>query len=502
MTAPAPPRWDRAALADAATALEVGLRAVAAARDPLARGPAAGWSGPAADAAADAGLRLAVRGAELVDGAVALVGPVRRAAAPVRPDAPGAGAVAAPGAAGSAPADDVDEAADRDLAAALDATALDAAALDATAVTPRRVVPPAPAPATAPAMVTAWWAALDPAARDALVRDRPDLVGGLDGIPAADRDRANRARLAAARQDAAARAGAADRALPVDVLRARWIGDLARIGRRRAEIRARLERLTAVEDSLRAPERALLAFDDAPVTTRAAVATGDVDTARNIGVFTPGFTAGVADLSGRLAELEGIRAAAGPDTAMVAWYGYDAPQWRGLLDPSTSVLGDRPARAGAQRLSRFLDGIDPRAHVTAIGHSYGSVTTALATAPGAADGVDDVVVLGSPGIGPRPTRPPGREWVVEAPGDPVADAAWFGPDPNRMPGVVGLSAREVVLPDGRVLAGSRGHNQYLTPGTTSAYDIAAVVAGRPDAAVLDRGVGAGDRLRASVPGAG
>ena len=94
-------------------------------------------------------------------------------------------------------------------------------------------------------------------------------------------------------------------------------------------------------------------------------------------------------------------------------------------------------------------------------------------APGGAEGVDDVVHLGSPGIGEVPGRPPGHAWVVEAAGDPVADTAWFGPDPNRMPGVTGLSAREVVLPDGRVLAESRGHGAYLTPGTTSAANVAA-----------------------------
>ena len=61
--------------------------------------------------------------------------------------------------------------------------------------------------------------------------------------------------------------------------------------------------------------------------------------------------------------------------------------------------------------------------------------------------------------------------------------------------LTGLSAREVALPDGRVLAESRGHHGYLAPGSTSAANVAAVVGGRPQDAVLDRGIDVGDRLR-------
>lgn len=476
--------WDRSALAHAATAIEAAARALDAAGAPVQHdvATAAGWSGRAADAADDAARRLAARRSGLVDGAVVLARHLRRAADLVALDG------------------DTDPDVDRALAATLDATARDALP---TAATPGSA-PPAGAD---PSAVAAWWSALAPVGREALVRDRPELVGGLDGVPAADRDRANRARLDSAHREAEA----AQRALLVDLVRARWIGDLARIGLGWTRVRARLERLTAVEAALDSPGRALLSFEDDRTTTRATVASGDVDTARNVGVFTPGFTAGVADLSDRLRELEALRAGSGPDTAMVAWYGYDAPQWAGVLDPRRSVLSEQPARGGAERLRSFLDGLDAARsaqdgrrppeppHVTAIGHSYGTVTTAMATAPGAADGVDDVVVLGSPGIGPRPTRPPGHEWVVEAADDPVADAGWFGADPNRMPGVTGLSAREVVLPDGRVLTGSRGHTGYLAPGSTSSYDVAAVVAGCPRDAILDRGVGVGDRLRSIVP---
>lgn len=437
-----------------------------------------GWSGPAADAAAAARARLLRRHAQLAGSARSVEAHVRRAADALLGGTP-------------------NETADGELAAALDATVP-----EPPAIRPCLAGPPS---GTDPRAVAAWWSGLDQDTRDDLIRHRPDLVGGLDGIPASARDRANRERLDAAR----AEADAENRGLVRELMRARWIGDLARVGRHAREVRARLDRLAAVDAALAGPDRELLVLEDDPTTTRAAVASGDVDTAANVGVFTPGFTAGVADLSERLDELDGVRRAAGPGTAMVAWYGYDAPKWDGVLDRDRSVLGEQSARIGAARLSRFLDGVDAArptpAHLTAIGHSYGSVTTAMATgdrSTGGSDAAQDVVLLGSPGAGPRPTRPLGHEWVVEAAGDPVADAGWFGPDPNRMPGVVGLSAREVVQPDGRVLTGSHGHEQYLQPGSTSAANVADIVAGRPGDAILDRGIGAGDRLRGLVEAPG
>ncbi|WP_345423735.1 alpha/beta hydrolase, partial [Actinomycetospora chlora] len=360
---------------------------------------------------------------------------------------------------------------------------------------------PAGAAGLDPAAVARWWAALDPATRALLERDRPALVGGLDGLPAAARDRANRAVLAAAGQQASAQ----EAALRTRLARTWNPVELASIGVELHEVRARLARLAAVAAAVDRPGRTLLDLEVDPdgvpgQGVRAAVARGDVDTARDVAVFTPGFTTGVDELPGRLAELDALADAAGPGTAAVAWYGYDAPQAGEVADPDRSVLGHAAADEGGRRLGSFLGGLDAArpdggAHLTAVGHSYGSVVTAAALGTGGGAGVDDVVHLGSPGIGAGPGRPPGHAWVVEAAGDPVADTAWFGPDPNRLPGVTGLSAREVALPDGRVLAESRGHGAYLTPGTTSAANVADVVGGRPQDVVLDRGIDAGDRLR-------
>jgi hypothetical protein len=346
--------------------------------------------------------------------------------------------------------------------------------------------------------VAHWWAALGREERDRLTTGRPELVGGLDGIPGRDRDRANRLRLASARRDGEAEAAALDLARD----HASGFAALQDVELRLDEVRARLGRLAAIDAAAAAPGHGLLALD--PVSGRAAVATGDTDHARHVGVFVPGFTARAEDLPERIAELDAVAARAGPGAAMVAWYDYAAPQWAEVTDPGRSVLGTGPASDGAGRLASFVAGLDASrpdgpAHVTALGHSYGSLTVAQALP--VAGGIDDVVLLGSPGVTPAPVRP-GHVRVAEARGDPVADAGWFGPDPNSSPAVRGMStapqpartgASGTALP---ATVGSSGHGEYLRPGTTSAEGVAAVVGGRGGDVVEDRTVGAGDRLRA------
>src|SRR5581483_12016752 len=79
---------------------------------------------------------------------------------------------------------------------AADGLALAAASDAATAGSLRPLGPEvAPASGTDPGCVAGWWYRLPPAERQALIADRPDLIGNLDGVPADARDAANRARL-------------------------------------------------------------------------------------------------------------------------------------------------------------------------------------------------------------------------------------------------------------------------------------------------------------------
>ncbi len=173
---------------------------------------------------------------------------------------------------------------------------------------------------------------------------------------------------------------------------------------------------------------------------------------------------------------------------------------QGTLDPSDSVAGEEPARRGAASLSGFLDGIngsrtdDP--HLTALGHSYGSTTTGLALQQ--AQGVDDLVFFGSPGIGTSDVAdlniPEGNTYVLEADLDGVADLGRFGADPNQLDGATNLSSREQTL-DGRDYSGVEWHTNYLGGGSTSQYNMGVIVAGAEDRAITGDNQGAGDWLR-------
>ena len=79
-------------------------------------------------------------------------------------------------------------------------------------------------------------------------------------------------------------------------------------------------------------------------------------------------------------------------------------------------------------------------HLTALGHSYGSLTTGYALQHDGT-GIDDAVLFGSPGAGTWERDdlhvPDGHLFVAEADDDPVADfggTAPFGRDPSHMVG--------------------------------------------------------------------
>jgi pimeloyl-ACP methyl ester carboxylesterase len=194
---------------------------------------------------------------------------------------------------------------------------------------------------------------------------------------------------------------------------------------------------------------------------------------------------------------------AGPlgTVAAVTWIGYDAPAWGELADPARSVALDRQAHTGGRALNHFFAGItanrvdDP--HVTALGHSYGSLTTAIALQHGPV-GVDDVVLFGSPGLNTSHVEdlhvPTGHAFVMEARNDPVADLAAFGPDPNQMGGVSDLSTAATRTSDGVQRTESVGHSGYLTDNSTSQYNLAVVMAGIPEDAAPGGQFGLGDAV--------
>lgn len=338
---------------------------------------------------------------------------------------------------------------------------------------------------TAPANA-AYWATLTPSQRTRLVLEQPGAIGNLDGIPAGVRDAANRRMLILERTRLLG--VAADLQAQLDGNMFGGMFDNADAGL--AETHERLAALDAIAETLARGNRQLLVLDNSSADeTLAAIAVGNVNTATHVAVFVPGLDSDVAGDIGRYdGNMEDLEAAvqqalpSGESAACVTWMNYRAPSlgWS-LLDPRSTVISPTAAALGAPRLTGFLDGLDASRsqdpHLSLLGHSYGSITAALATKGVDTAGVDELVTLGSPGLGidriDSISVPPQHVFVGEAAGDVIADLGVFGGDPSEKPGVVSLGTDS---PD--YLPPSRGHSEYLTDGTATQRNVALVVAGR------------------------
>ena len=126
-------------------------------------------------------------------------------------------------------------------------------------------------------------------------------------------------------------------------------------------------------------------------------------------------TAGELSRAGRVAVRAG-ELQPGASTSAVMWLDYDAPDF---VDEGA---GRGRAEAAVAGLRRFQDGLrathdGPAAHLTVLGHSYGSLVVGTA-ATGGGLAADDVVFVGSPGVGVDSAAelrmPPGRVWSSTA----------------------------------------------------------------------------------------
>ncbi|WP_229848623.1 alpha/beta hydrolase, partial [Streptomyces melanogenes] len=235
---------------------------------------------------------------------------------------------------------------------------------------------------------------LSQAQRDEYLAACPDILGNLDGIPAAVRDEANRDNLQL------------------------LIGKLS--GTDDKEARAKLDGLRSIDTQLRAapepgvPPMYLLGIGEEG-NGRAIVAFGNPDASKNVSAYVPGLGTSLDEDFARndIARARATAKGAGfydPSSASIVWLGYDAPQFEAekfldlnKLAENFAVMGDHDAKVGASAYNQFMAGIstthetgDP--HVTAIGHSYGSLTVGLAAQQhGGIPGADDIILVGSPG---------------------------------------------------------------------------------------------------------
>ncbi|MGC4854391.1 alpha/beta hydrolase [Micromonospora sp. DT4] len=355
--------------------------------------------------------------------------------------------------------------------------------------------PGRPAAGASPAVVRAWWSGLTPAQRRWLVGHEATLVGGLDGVPVAARDQANRLLLGARREELLAERR---RLLvrvppgPLDSVRLRAVA-------------ARLAGLDALTERLAggAPRAYLLGLDPTG-EGRVVVALDDPDRAERVLTYVPGMTAGLNDAPGELGRAARVleRCAAlvpGERSAAVLWLDYDAP------DFLTEAASAGQARDAGPALHRFQEGLratheGPPARQTVLGHSYGSLVVGMAAREhGLA--ADALMFVGSPGVGVARADelgvPAGQVWASSAPDDVIRLARPV--DELVRPALLGAAPLAAVLgwPDrtghelwfghdpadagfgGRVFRSGRGgHAGYWEPDNPALDGMARVVLGR------------------------
>jgi pimeloyl-ACP methyl ester carboxylesterase len=316
--------------------------------------------------------------------------------------------------------------------------------------------------ATLAARLNAWWQQLGPAAQHQLIAASPSLIGGLNGLPSMTRDQANRSYLSGQKTALTAelerlRRSSAETKETIKQMRQNLIvnpnvrrsvvpGDptelyrsLGKTNKTIEDLELKMRQITAVEKGLalagqegRPP--AFLLQLELGEAGKTAISFGNPDEADNLVAYVPGTGTTLEGFAG-----DANRAAVTWDQAnefredkkiaSIAWLGYQAPQWGATLSLDRTVTNMNAARAGAPALASFADGLRA-AHVaasdarfTVLGHSYGSTVAGLAAQQRPHAFADQLIFVGSPGVGAVKAKDlgVGSVWVGEAPNDPVGD---------------------------------------------------------------------------------
>ena len=358
---------------------------------------------------------------------------------------------------------------------------------------------------TDPAAVARLWDGLSAAERAALLREEPALLGNLGGIPARDRDAANRELLA--RDLAVWRAYCIAHGVtpPPTDFRSLTFEQLLALGvyvpdgsdgtrfnptvDKELEVYADALSVAATLD-LHGGDSYLLAYDPTAYghEGRAAISFGNPDLADNVALLVPGLESRVSKMDQIGADASNLYTRAGvldpsARTAVIAWQGYDAPEW-------LTVPFQGKAEAGAQLLTDDVTALratsmnDSGTRLTVVAHSYGSTTAGLALqGQGLAPLVDQVVLLGSPGVGGGAVTyadlhlGESQVYVGSASGDLVAtEFDTLGTNPAEEG--FGGTRFHAEHPD-RAWRSAADHSRYYStdPGAESLGNIATIVVG-------------------------
>ncbi|WP_239648583.1 alpha/beta hydrolase [Nocardiopsis chromatogenes] len=254
----------------------------------------------------------------------------------------------------------------------------------------------APDPETKPDQVNDWWEGLSQAEREEVMEEEPEHIRNLDGIPAEVRDELNREFLDAEVERMLEEEGlSADEVLDYDLDQVR---DNPVPGAPSLELweMTKLQRTVGQDGS----DHYIMGLD--PEEGRAIVSAGNPDTADNVATLVPGTGIEWTAINGQLGRAENVRGAAErfdeeADHAVISWIGYDSPNrlqapWGGKADDGKDDLQD------FQYGLRVTHEGGP-SNNTLIGHSYGSVVVGHAAQNDSGAYVDNIILVGSPGVG-------------------------------------------------------------------------------------------------------
>lgn len=276
-----------------------------------------------------------------------------------------------------------------------------------------------------------YWNSLTPAQRAAAIEAHPELFGNLPGVPAADRDRANR--LTVDRENVAGEERFRRAGIPaptcvedlerltnaqkerLGMLRRRTIGGVERYEATSSyhDIKGALDRYAgalAVRRQCDTPppdpgqKLMVLAYQPGEFGNkgRTMLSYGNPETADNVAVLVPGMfsrTSAISDSMKGIRNLQRQARQVDPTktTCVILDQGYDAPGGPDVVSGRQADEGGRRIAADLQDIAESRRGRGP---LTLVAHSYGTTTAGFALSRhGAYRHVDDVVLLGSPGTG-------------------------------------------------------------------------------------------------------
>jgi Alpha/beta hydrolase len=410
------------------------------------------------------------------------------------------------------------------LLAALDSLRADGADPAEMAGVDELLIPPSD---VGPEQVKCWWDALTGNQKRLLVDQHPQELGNLNGIPAEIRDAVNQAVMnddLRRVDDAARRYG-----LSPDALR----DNPERYGLSAADITRyhnAVNTSKGLDHDKGSDSRPVMLWAYDPLgfrgKGRAAIAIGNPDKTRHTAVVVPGTDSSVKE--GWLFDEENdainlydqsLRADPSRSTAVLAWMGYDAPEFdyahwdRAVTNPGMLEQVGTPwlARqagpllaADVNGLAATHDGPTPR-HVTVLGYSYGATTVADAFTHSGMR-ANDAVLIGCPGtdlargaadfhlgggkvyVGAASTD--AISWIGEVGGglpnglnetlgEPVGPLAGLGGDPAHA-GYGAVRFRAEVAGSHSVTPWFTDHLHYYDVGSEALHNMTEIVTGRGD----------------------